>query len=459
MNQNKLLVSLLSFLCLSLISTGQSSFVHFSYHAASEGKILESITARYKKDTATLDKENKSYVAGIYKERYELIKKRVQEKEVLTDPQAQEYLNALAEEIFKNNPTLRSSDFRIVFSRTYLPNASSMGEGTIFFNIGLFHRLQNESQAAFVLCHEIAHYLLDHSNQNIKQYVNTVYSEAFQQELKTIRKSEFAQNNRLEKLSTGLLFKSRRHGRAFEQSADSMAIELLKNTRYDLREAMGCLALLDSVDRGKYDTNLDLSRVFHFPLFPFKKRWLQSEDLIFAISKEEKEKNQIEKDSLKTHPDCSVRSQRITGSVNSYYKPEARKFLVNEKAFYELKAGFDYESIQYSFENNNISRCLFLSLQMLQFQPENSYLQTMAGKSLNKIFLHQKNHELNKIVDLPGPLFDSSYNDLLQLIQNLRLSEIAAIAYHFMQQYEEQSSGDKDFVATLHTSRENFEKQ
>lgn len=68
MNQNKLLVSLLSLLCLSLIGTGQSSFVHFSYHPASEGKILESLMARYKKDIAALDKENKSYVAGIYKD-------------------------------------------------------------------------------------------------------------------------------------------------------------------------------------------------------------------------------------------------------------------------------------------------------------------------------------------------------------------------------------------------------
>jgi predicted SprT family Zn-dependent metalloprotease len=88
-----------------------------------------------------------------------------------------------------------------------------MGEGTIFFNIGLFHRLQNESQAAFILCHELAHYYLNHSNDNIHQYVNTIYSDDFQQKLKSIQKLSYEKNKQLDALAKNLLFRNRRHGR------------------------------------------------------------------------------------------------------------------------------------------------------------------------------------------------------------------------------------------------------
>lgn len=46
----------------------------------------------------------------------------------------------------------------------------------ILLNMGLFYRLANESQAAFVICHQLAHLYLAHSERSINNYVQKIHS-------------------------------------------------------------------------------------------------------------------------------------------------------------------------------------------------------------------------------------------------------------------------------------------
>lgn len=368
-----------------------------------------------------------------------------------TEPQA--YLSALVNEIIKNNPA-SVNDVRIFFSRSFYANASSMGEGTILFNIGLFHRLQNEAQAAFVLCHELAHYYLNHINNNIYEYVATVNSDDFQKQLKNIQKSGYGQNSQLEIMAKNLIFRNRRHSRAFEQAADSLALELLKNTGYDVQEALSCLSLLDSADKDKYDNDLELEKRFHFSSFPFKKGWLHSDDLQFTVPTREKDTK--EKDSLKTHPDCALRIARLTNNVKQYRKQPARNFIVSEQSFHSLKKRFDYETIQYCFDADMVSRALYFTLQMLPHHPDDAYLNTMVGQCLNKLYTAQKAHQLGKITDLPNMTFTDRYNGLTQMIQNLRLQELAALSYYFLKEKETLLASYEPFIQAYTISKQHF---
>jgi len=40
------------------------------------------------------------------------------------------------------------------------------------FNIGLFRRLENDDQIAFILCHELAHFTEDHVNESVLSITN-----------------------------------------------------------------------------------------------------------------------------------------------------------------------------------------------------------------------------------------------------------------------------------------------
>jgi Zn-dependent protease with chaperone function len=163
------------------------SFIPFKNDSSYSYNVQSGIKKIYDEDVSLLTGSNKKHITDIYKERYQLIKERFTNNEILTAGEPLQYLSALANEILKSNPQYNSKSLNILFSKSFYANAASMGEGTIFFNIGLFHRLQNESQAAFVLCHELAHYYLNHSNNNIHQYVATVNSDEFSKNLRAFK--------------------------------------------------------------------------------------------------------------------------------------------------------------------------------------------------------------------------------------------------------------------------------
>jgi hypothetical protein len=434
------------------ISQSLDSFTPLATDSRQAQSLQAKITTRYQQDLAGLSGPGKNEIAGIYKERYGLITERIESGEVLCHQETQKYLSELAGVIFKSNPMLESKEVRLLFSRSAYANASSMGEGTIFFNIGLFHRLQNEAQAAFVICHELAHYYLNHSNDNIAQYVATTHSEAFQRELKQIQKSGYRQNSQLEHLAKNLMFRSRRHSRVFEQAADSMALELLKNTDYEVKEALSCLQLLDSADKDKYNAGIALEQQFRFEAFPFKSRWLQNEDLRFTTNAEKQANG--ETDSLKTHPDCKKRIEVLSARVQQYAKTGAKKFIVSEQHYKKLVSQFDFEIIAYCLQSKQLSRALHYSLQMLPSFPHNAYLHATIGNCLNRFYAAQKGHELGKVTELPNPAYNEKYYTLLQLIQNLRLPELAALSYYFLKQNEERFASDAGFVKALIQSKE-----
>ena len=87
---------------------------------------------------------------------------------------AAQYLQLIVDEIVKANQSLQGKTFKCYFSRSGVPNATYIGEGIILFHMGLFQRLENESQAAFVIGHELAHFLLQHSENGIDKYSKAV---------------------------------------------------------------------------------------------------------------------------------------------------------------------------------------------------------------------------------------------------------------------------------------------
>lgn len=159
---------------------------------------LKTLEKRYRKDIADLPSENKKDIIKIYQQRWENLEDKFDKKEIYTNEQAQQYLNSIVAEIVNANPLLQHKDISCFFSRSGIPNAEYDGEGLIVFNMGLFSRLDNESQFAFILCHELAHYYLMHSEKSIQKYVAAINSPEVQKELRSIKKTEYGKRQELE---------------------------------------------------------------------------------------------------------------------------------------------------------------------------------------------------------------------------------------------------------------------
>jgi predicted Zn-dependent protease len=79
---------------------------------------------------------------------------------VLTDTSALSYINTLAEKIRGKGSA--ESPFRIIIVKSCEPNAVSFANGLLVLCTGVFAVVDNETQLAFLLAHEMAHYNLNH---------------------------------------------------------------------------------------------------------------------------------------------------------------------------------------------------------------------------------------------------------------------------------------------------------
>ena len=408
-----------------------------------------------KKDVllSLIDKQNAWDYKKIYEDHFKEIGRLWQSDRLVTAPAAHGYLQSIVQKIISANAELKKTDARIVFSRDWWPNAYSMGEGTIAINAGLLVFLDNEAELVFVLCHELAHYYLDHTTKAIKKYVETVNSEAFQKELKRLAKTEFGVNKQLEELSKSFAFSSRRHNRENEAAADRLAFSFMKKTGYDCNAIKTGLELLDKVDDSLLYKPLALQQVFHFNDYPFKKKWIQKESSIFSqLDENDSPLSSKEKDSLKTHPDCTKRISLLTDSLQAI-SVKGEKFLVNEKLFMQLKKDFFIEMTEQCYRDKNLSRNLYYSLLLLQSQENMPVAVYSVSRCLNQIYDYQKDHKLGSKIDAENKTYPEEYNNLLRMLGRLRLDELAGLNYNFCKQYASLMKGYEGFEEQMNKTQ------
>jgi Peptidase family M48 len=396
--------------------------------------LLASLSSQYAKD-----------YREIYDDQFNEIGNLLQSTRSVTAPKAHNYLQTVVQKIIIANPELKGTDVRVIFSRDWWPNAYSMGEGTITVNAGLMIFLDNEAELVFVLCHELAHYYLQHTPKAIRKYVETINSDEYQKELKRLSKEEYRVNQQLEKLAKSVVFDSRRHSRDNEAEADLRAFNFMKKTGYDCNAIITGLQLLDKIDDSSLYKHLDLEQVFNFSEYPFKKKWIQKESAIFSqLEENDSPLSGKEKDSLKTHPDCSKRILLLTDSLQKVGSA-GKKFLVDEKVFNELKKDFFIEIIEQCYRTDNLSRNLYYSLLLLQANENIPMAVYSVARCLNQVYENQKNHRLGLTIDPENKTYPHDYNLLLRMLSRLRLEEIAALNYNFCKQYYEQVKGYPGF--------------
>lgn len=408
---------------------------------------------RKKKSVIASFKEKKEKNADDYKSIYEghfdEIGKLWLSSRTVTAREAHGYLQEIVARIVSSNPELSGTDARVVFTRDGWPNAFSAGDGTIVINAGLFIFLDNEAELVFTICHELAHYYLEHTPKKIKQSVERINSEEVREEIRKISRQEYGVGKKIGELARSLAFDKHRHSREYEAEADRVAFRYLRRTGFDCLAAKSCLELLDKVDDSLLHRPVNVEQLFQFPEYPFRKKWVAKESAIFSEMKEDDSPlTAAEKDSLKTHPDCMQRIALLEDSLAAAGK-DGRKFIVNERLFRKLKNDFRPEIAEQLYRDENLGRNLYNSLALLQ-NPEWAALGAYSvARCLNDMYAHQKAHRLGLRVGSEHRAFPHDYNLLLRMIGRLRLEELASINYYFCKKYEAVAKDHPGFYAEM----------
>lgn len=405
------------------------------------------ITEEYEGQVKALPFKHKSDYKAFYKDRYNQLTDRFENDYFVFDYEFNAYFTYVLRKILTVNPDLSGNKIRVLVSRSPIPNASSWGEGTITLNIGLLRRLENESQLAFILAHELAHYFKDHSGQAITNYVETVNSRATKKVIREINRSEYNRLEKLKGLVKNVLYDKSRHSRYNESEADSIALTYLMNTEYDIAEAITSIKILDRIDEEKFDLNLDYQVVLNTETYPFKKKWLKKEAfIVFGEVEEDKYWNE---DSLKTHPDCSKRIINLERQIKNISIGKKSKFLQAESKFSEIITRCDFEMVEHAYAYGNLSRAIYYSLQLLEKYPENAYLNAILLRSFQRIYEVRMDHEAFSYIDLPSNYYKKDYKKLLDVLQNMRSKEVLKLSYHLLETIKPKFIQDEYFLYVL----------
>lgn len=399
---------------------------------------------KYNKTIDAFSGNHKKDYYKILGDQWTEIKSLISGTRTLTDGKAHVYLQKIVSKIVASNPELQSLDIRVFFSRDYWPNAYSMGDGTIAINAGLVQYFSTESELAFVLCHELAHYYLKHRDIAIKKYVDTINSKEFQKELKSIANQKYQTNARLDAMLKNFVFDNRKHSRDHESEADEKGLQFFVATGYKTQAVYSVMDILKVADDSILYQPLQLNRVFHFNNFPFNEKWVRTETSIFSKMKtEDQELTPKEIDSLKTHPDCDKRKAYLTPQVERYGY-SGKHFIVDSVTFKEIKEKFELEMIEETYRQKQLSRNLYFNLLLLQENKHTDYAVFGILRCLTDIYTLQKSHTLGNYIEVENRYRKPEYNQLLRMLSRLKLNDIASIGKSFievhhsrMQQYEE----------------------
>jgi predicted Zn-dependent protease len=141
-------------------------------------------------------------------------------------------VNQVADELLNDKKQLRD-ELQFFVMKSHVPNAYTTHNGIVVVTIGLLARLENESQLAVILAHEIQHFVLKHSLQQYKEVKQTIADSRSRRG-----------NSDLESKIKHLY----RFSKDQELEADKMGYELIKNSKYDLSEGIYVFEMLKYSD-------------------------------------------------------------------------------------------------------------------------------------------------------------------------------------------------------------------
>jgi len=347
----------------------------------------------------------------------------------LLDPVVEPFVQQVFARIVKANPQLPAA--RLVLTRNPEPNAHAVGNGTVMLNLGLLPRLENESQLAFILCHELAHVACRHMENGLQERLATLHSKELKREFRRIINSEYNIGSQIKALALGFSLNNSYHHRRFERQADSLGYVLLTRTTYEAPQAYRALELLDTIDEPENPEALALSTYFSCPNFPRTFASAPAKPAsIFTVKAAEKTVLEST-DTLKSHPDCAKRMRFVQTLANGQVAKGPQP--ASAPDFARIRSLSRLEVIQSWFDYDCYDHALFEALQLLPQQPNSPFLRSVVVLSLFELRQHLQDHTYTEVVSNISTHQPANFNALLRTLYDLHYEDFTGLGTCFAQ--------------------------
>ncbi len=350
---------------------------------------------------------------------------------VLYNPEYNNYLSKIADELLKNDPELRSR-VRFYILRSPVVNAFAGAGGNIFISMGLISMLDNEAELAFVMGHEIGHIAKDHG---LDFYLEATQIDKNSSKNSLLKKSSFDEN----------IISKNLYSQSLEMEADAFGAMRILESRY-------------SADTATLNKVFDVLKYSYMPYedAPFPLSFFEGPH--YVISKN------LQLDSVKrvtgtpeimqereanksTHPSIGERRSAVNATLENIPAGERKKWLISEDAFLQLRNAARYELPMYYLHNQLYQDAIYASYLSLLQDPDNKYLQKIIAKSLTSLTKFRNNRdEENYAEKAPFQEYEGQQQQLYYLLWGLNDVELNVLSLVYTYRLHQKFPDDKEIM-------------
>ncbi len=435
------------FLCNTIYSFGQCQYQTLLNYEKENKSLEEQLVVSFNNDLNKL----KNYPRNIHKEltdfliiRKSYIEDLNKNKLLISDSSFISYYQGILTKILKANPQI-NQNIKVYITRFLEPNAFNTGDGNIYLNISIIRFLKNESQLAFIIAHELAHEYKEHVFEANVNKSLLLKSKDMKTQIKKAQKQTYGSKAALKEIAKSLVFSTSKHSRIKESEADSLAIVFLTNTKYNTKEAISTLQLLDTIN-SYFEKFPHFVFTEYFRNVPINKRleWNNYDvDTTFLSAADKEEKLN---DSLKTHPDCEQRILFLEKNFSSL-KANNNKAQNSTIEFINNRQKAIVEYINSIILYKDFGFCFNELLYQLEKDSTDCTLRLLLCRSLSEINYSQRTRTLGEVLLIPSFVYPTEYNYVLSFLNELKTIETGSISYFLFKKLPEDMENE-DYIYT-----------
>ena len=376
----------LFFLYLQAFGQASDTFQRLQSKGTMPEDFFALLSDKYEADKQQIDQNQRARDRRIQKQFYLesnfSIKELVTSGNVLFNDPISNYLNEIYQKIKASNPILSDKNIRFYTSKSTIINAYTTHAGIIFFNVGLIAKLKTEDEIAYIMCHEISHFLKKH---NIKQYT---FNEELASNKRLYRKMDWEDK----------MFSKANYSQQHEMEADSMGLVLFANCPYNIEASVDALNNLKTY-RLPFDRKAELKKtVFENQHISFPE---QSLIVLDSITVEEYEHDA----ELSTHPEVQTRVDSLKVLIEQLGKEEHQIGQANRQ-----QKTAQFEMCHLFLERGMAFHAIYCCEALMQEFPENNYLHSVLAKTYYTLAQDRSYNTHHRITNRDNA-FHSFYTD------------------------------------------------
>lgn len=401
-------INLIMFLLLSLSITAQDFDVDYTPLQA-QGEIpKEIITAsaiKYEQNKENITRQDNRKTRKdkdkFYLQSSFVIDEMMRSGRILFNDELSVYVNQVADKLLAHDSELRKElKFYVVKSPTV--NAFATDRGSIFINIGLLARLENEAQLAYILAHEVVHFQEKHNVQTYVEYA------------KIERQNSYQRTRNYERLVD-----KNNYSKELEREADDKGLDIFLKSGYSYDAILSVFDILD-LAHAPYTNMVFNPKFLETPNIQFTGKYILEE----AAKIEPYEADSDES----THPSVAERRDKLLSQLIGRPEGLGDLYLVSESMFEKVRKTARFELCNLFIQRQAYVEAIYHAYVLLQEHPNNQFLRKTVSKSLYGLAQYRNAERFDEVIPYGYKNYQGEIQKVYYLFEKLEDNDLNVLA-------------------------------